>query len=117
MNLKQVDLTIYTATRFYYLLETNTTIEAGDPCKGDSGGPLLIKNTEDFQWTLIATLLGGGLTCEQDQTVLYDEIMEEEDENVDVVSDWNKVMPHMAWIKSLIDLSEGRIQAGPIQKN
>ena len=67
----------------------------GDACSGDSGGPLLIREEGEItEFTLIATLLGGGIDCSVGQT-------EGEEEH----GDWNKVTPHLQWIKNIIAAS------------
>merc|ERR1719357_216905 len=37
------------------------------PCEGDSGGPLLVQDGGD--WSVVATLSGGGYSCEHDRLV------------------------------------------------
>ena len=59
-----------------------------DPCPGDSGGPLLLKD-EKGEWVLLGTLLGGGYSCEKGGIQ-------------DSTSEWNKISVHIEWINSII---------------
>ena len=65
-----------------------TPAGGADPCKGDSGGPLLLKG-EDNAWQLAAVLLGGGFKC----GAFF---------NNDTTSDWSKVSVHIPWIRSIL---------------
>ena len=73
---------------FHFLLETNVGHNGADPCRGDSGGPLLLRG-EDLEWTLVGTLVGGGYACENP-------------DGKDTSSDWSKVALHVPWIKSVM---------------
>lgn len=86
--LQQLDVTVNSSTKYFYLIETNVGKFGADPCFGDSGGPLLLRE-EDQKWTLIATLLGGGFECGA-----FD--------RRDNTSEWNKIAIHMPWIRSVI---------------
>ena len=91
-------MTVNTSTQNYYLLQTNVVLTpagGADPCKGDSGGPLLLKG-EDNAWQLAAVLLGGGFKC----GAFF---------NNDTTSDWSKVSVHIPWIRSIIS---GRALSG-----
>ena len=70
-----------------YNIETNVGKNGADPCYGDSGGPLLLR--EGLEWVLVGTLIGGGFDCAI-QT------------RHDNTSDWNNVASHVPWIRSLI---------------
>ena len=70
----------------YHLIETNVGENDADPCPGDSGGPLLLRD-EKGEWVLIGTLLGGGNSCR---------------EGGDSTSEWNKISVHIQWINSII---------------
>ena len=72
----------------YQLIETNVGENGADPCAGDSGGPLLLKD-ENNEWVLIGTLLGGGYSCG-------------DRDSQDSTSDWNKISVHAQWINSII---------------
>eukprot|EP00092_Neocalanus_flemingeri_P055151 GFUD01065077.1.p1 GENE.GFUD01065077.1~~GFUD01065077.1.p1 ORF type:complete len:342 (+),score=69.68 GFUD01065077.1:41-1027(+) len=98
--LKQLDISIQTLTSFDHLIETNLAPGGGDTCQGDSGGPLLIRNKEDLQWTLIGTLLGGGVDCDDLKSFLGPDLTQ------DTSSDWNKLTPHLTWIKKIIKATE-----------
>ena len=86
--LVQLDVTVNSSTNNYFVLETNVGQFGGDPCDGDSGGPLLLK--DEHEWTIVGTLIGGGFDCSQP----FD--------RKDNTSDWNKVSIHMPWIRSII---------------
>jgi len=91
--LAQLDITINTINTsangsYHYLIETNVGHNGADPCHGDSGGPLLLRDKEN-KWTLVATLLGGGYSCDHPS-------------GQDKTSDWNSVNVHLPWIKSII---------------
>ena len=81
-------MTVNTSTQNYYLLQTNVGEHGADPCKGESGGPLLLKG-EDNAWQLAAVLLGGGFKCGA-----FD--------SKDKTSDWSKVSVHIPWIRSIL---------------
>ena len=74
-------------------METDITPDGGDPCSGDSGGPLLIRNNKTYEWMLVATLLGGGHNCETFEPLNPDQ---------DKTGDWNKVTPHLKWIERVV---------------
>ena len=72
----------------YQLIETNVGENCADPCAGDSGGPLLLKD-ENNEWVLLGTLLGGGYSCGDRDAQ-------------DSTSEWNKISVHAQWINSII---------------
>ena len=85
----QLDITINTINTTYnspYVLETNVGHNGADPCHGDSGGPLLLRE-DDNKWTLIATLLGGGFNCADPSSS-------------DKTSDWNSIFVLLPWIRA-----------------
>ena len=82
-----------TSSLYDYGLLTNVGPGGGDPCDGDSGGPLLLRE-EDLKWTLIGTLIGGGFDCQEPH------------DRSDNTSDWNSVAPLVSWINSLINGNE-----------
>ena len=94
--LRSTDLEIHDTKRFKYALETKVGVTGADPCKGDSGGPLLLRE-KDFKWTLIGTLVGGGFDCAK----AY------EGGGDDKTTDWNKISVQVAWIKSIIGQEPG----------
>ena len=88
----QLDIPINTINTTYnspYLLETNVGPNGADPCHGDSGGPLLLREA-DNKWTLIATLLGGGFNCAVRSST-------------DKTSDWNRVLALLPWIRATME--------------
>ena len=86
--LAQLDVTVNNSVLHYHLIETNVGENDADPCPGDSGGPLLLKD-EKGEWVLLGTLLGGGYSCD------YSDIQ-------DSTSEWNKISVHIEWINSII---------------
>ena len=86
--LAQLDVTVNNSVLHYHLIETNVGENNADPCPGDSGGPLLLKD-EKGQWVLIGTLLGGGFSCV-------------DRDHQDLTSEWNKVSVHVQWINSIM---------------
>ena len=95
--LAQLDITVNNSVRHHYLIETNVGENDVDPCAGDSGGPLLLKEGNG-EWVLIGTLLGGGYSCG-------------DGDGQDLTSEWNKISVHAQWIKSVIrgDVLLGKI--------
>ena len=87
--LAQLDVTVNNSVLHYHLIETNVGENDADPCAGDSGGPLLLKDKKG-QWVLIGTLLGGGFSCG------------DRDGRQDLTSEWNKISVHVQWINSII---------------
>ena len=85
----QLDITVNSSRRHSLLIETNVGRFGGDPCSGDSGGPLLLRDSNQ-EWTLVGTLIGGGFDCSQP----FD--------RKDNTSDWSKVSVHVRWIQSII---------------
>ena len=86
--LAQLDITVNNSTRHHYLIETNVGENDADPCAGDSGGPLLLKEGNG-EWVLIGTLLGGGYSCG-------------DGDGQDLTSEWNKISVHVQWINSIL---------------
>ena len=74
-------------------METYITPDGGDTCSGDSGGPLLLRDSKTYKWMLVATLLGGGHNCDT-----YEPLNPEQDKT----GDWNKVTPHLRWIERVV---------------
>ena len=72
----RLDVTV-NSTSDQYNLETNVGPNGADPCFGDSGGPLLLRGS-DQNWVIVATLLGGGFDCAN----FFD--------RSDNTSDWNR---------------------------
>ena len=93
--LNQVDVTVNSTDLLKFALETNVGVGGKDPCEGDSGGPLLLR--EDLEWTLVGTLIGGGFDCLDPPPFGSN----------DTTSDWSKVAIHVPWIKSLIEEQPG----------
>ena len=88
--LAQLDVTVNSSAKEenYYVMETNVGENNEDPCAGDSGGPLLLREV-DGEWTLVATLLGGGYSCDDPSSP-------------DKTSDWSTIAPYTPWIRSVI---------------
>ena len=89
--LAQLEVTVHSSAKDenYFVMETNVGENNEDPCEGDSGGPLLLREG-DGEWTLLATLYGGGYSCG------------DVGDSPDKTSDWNKISPHTQWIRSVM---------------
>ena len=88
--LVQLDITINRTYQLKYALETNVGMDGADPCAGDSGGPLLLKEA-DKKWTIIGSLIGGGLDCKTPS------------DRSDNTSDWTKIPSLVPWIHTIVD--------------
>ena len=92
--LVQLDVTVNSSTSYPFMLETNVGPAGADPCLGDSGGPLLLREGNQ-EWLLVGTLIGGGFDCLNP----YD--------RSDNTSDWNKVSALEPWINTIIEDEAG----------
>ena len=61
-----------------------------DPCRGDSGGPLLAKKDGVGEWLLYATLQGGGYNCQTNKTAGD--------------GAWNSLAPHADWVQEILNI-------------
>merc|ERR1739845_298334 len=78
-------------TRLFKDAATNKMI---DPCRGDSGGPLMYKDRKTRVYYLIGTLNGGGFNCKTDRISMF------EGSNNGL---WNKVSAWVNWINEQVN--------------
>merc|ERR1740137_235020 len=67
--LKKVELTVSPTLKYSKMLRTvlrKENDEYQDPCNGDSGGPLMLKDHRMSAYILIGTVQGGGYSCPRD---------------------------------------------------
>ncbi|XP_023344730.1 venom serine protease [Eurytemora carolleeae] len=97
--LRSVSLTVAPPIQHHTLFSTITEKnEDGlykDPCAGDSGGPLMLKNKEN-KFQIIGTVQGGGYDC--DRAGLVKTFGDENQK-------WNKVGIYLDWIKEVLSNS------------
>ena len=93
--LYQLDISI-NSTDHPNVIETNVGADGADPCHGDSGSPLMLKDLNQ-RWILVGTLIGGGYDCSKP----FD--------RGDNTTDWNKVSIHVPWIQIIKMRLTGKI--------
>jgi len=92
--LKHVELRVKNneSPNYWKMFETEVGWRNGeyqDPCKGDSGGPLMFYNRTTSRYVLIGTVNGYGYNCK--------------DGRVNGGGRWNKVSAHMGWILNTLN--------------
>lgn len=73
------------------MLERNQEGVYKDPCRGDSGGPLMYRGRD--RWVIIGTVYGGGYDCKTGKTSTFEG---------SINGLWNRVSAHTDWIKATI---------------
>jgi len=92
-DLKHIRLTVSDANVGKNFLATKSPIIGGkpmDPCRGDSGGPLMHQDPNTKRWTIIGTVQGGE----------YCDIV---GSHTNRIGHWAKVTAHLDWIKDVLD--------------